>query len=133
MLDLHTSLAEEVNDKWGLSRGDDIYETNARHRSTEEYKRDLTHECNLLENQRSALEESIQTGRAELASARTKVRALTTMVTNKEHELENAEEELSKVNASISRGEGDVEQLLNHKRMLEAKIKQIKEALFLRF
>lgn len=129
MLDLHTSLAEEVNDKWGLSRGDDIYETNARHRSTEEYKRDLTHECNLLENQRSALEESIQTGRAELASARTKVRALTTMVTNKEHELENAEEELSKVNASISRGEGDVEQLLNHKRMLEAKIEQIKEAL----
>lgn len=129
MLDLHTSLAEEVNDKWGLSRGDDIYETNARHRSTEEYKRDLTRECNLLENQRSALEESIQTGRAELASARTKVRALTTMVANKEHELENAEEELSKLNDSISRGEGDIEQLLNRKRQLEAKIEQIKEAL----
>ena len=129
MLDLHTSLAEEVNEKWGLNRGDDIYETHAKHRTTEEYKRDLSRECSLLENQRSALEESIKTGRTELASARTKVRALTTMVTNKERELDNAEEDLSRINALLTRGEGDVEKLLSRKQALEAKIDQIKAAL----
>ena len=129
MLDLHTSLAEEVNEKWGLNRGDDIYETKAKHRSTEEYKRDLTRECSLLENQRSALEESIKAGRTELASARTKVRALTTMVSNKERELDNAEEDLSRINALLARGEGDVENLLSRKQALEAKIDEIKAAL----
>lgn len=129
MLDLHTSLAEEVNDKWGLSRGDGIYETKAKHRSTEEYKRDLSRECSLLENQRSALEESIRTGREELASARTKVRALTTMVSNKEHELEDTERELAKVNEALSRGEGDLGNLNYRKQVLEAKIEQIKTAL----
>lgn len=129
MLDLHTSLAEEVNDKWGLSRGDDIYETKAKHRSTEEYKRDLSRECSLLENQRAALEESIKIGRTELASARTKVRALTTMVTNKERELDNAEEDLSRINTLLERGEGDVEKLQSRKEALEAKINQIKATL----
>lgn len=129
MLELHTSLAQEVNEKWGLNRGDDKYETGTRHRSTEEYKRDLSRECSLLENQRGALEESIKRGREELATARTRVRALTTMVTNKENELANAESELSRVNTSLARGEGDLNQLLDRKRMLEAKIDQIKEAL----
>ena len=129
MLDLHTSLAEEVNEKWGLNRGDDIYETKSRHRSTEEYKRDLSRECSLLENQRSALEESIRTGREELASARTKVRALTTMVNNKEYDLAVAEQELAKVNDALSHGEGDLEQLQARKQSLEAKIEQIKVAL----
>ena len=129
MLDLHTSLAEEVNDKWGLSRGDDIYETKAKHRSTEEYKRELSRECSLLENQRSALEESIRTGREELASARTKVRALTTMVSNKEHELEDTERELAKVNEALARGEGDLGNLNYRKQVLEAKIEQIKQSL----
>ena len=129
MLDLHTSLAEEVNDKWGLSRGDDIYETNSKHRSTEEYKRDLSRECSLLEKQQSALEESIKTGREELASARTKVRALSTMVSNKEHELEDTERELAKVNEALARGEGDLGTLNYRKQVLEAKIEQIKTAL----
>ena len=129
MLELHTSLAEEVNEKWGLNRGDDKYETGAKHRSTEEYKRDLSRECSLLENQRTALEESIKTGREELASARTKVRALTTMVSNKEHELEDTERELAKVNGALSRGEGDLGKLNYRKQMLEEKIEQIKTAL----
>lgn len=129
MLDLHTSLAEEVNDKWGLSRGDDIYETQSKHRSTEEYKRDLSRECSLLEKQQSALEESIKTGREELASARTKVRALTTMVSNKEHELEDTERELAKVNEALARGEGDLGNLNYRKQVLEAKIEQIRTAL----
>lgn len=129
MLDLHTSLAEEVNDKWGLSRGDDIYETYSKHRSTEEYKRDLSRECSLLEKQQSALEESIKTGREELASARTKVRALTTMVSNKEHELEDTERELAKVNEALARGEGDLGNLNYRKQVLETKIEQIKTAL----
>lgn len=46
--DLHTRLAE-VNRKYGLDRGDDIHETDARHRSTAEYNRDLHRENARLE------------------------------------------------------------------------------------
>ena len=37
---LHDELEAEVNKKWGLERGSNMEETKAKHRSTEEYKRD---------------------------------------------------------------------------------------------
>lgn len=39
MLALHDELAK-VNEKWGLKRGDSIAESGAKHRTTEEYKRE---------------------------------------------------------------------------------------------
>ena len=129
MLELHTSLAKEVNEKWGLMRGDDRFVTGAKHRSTEEYRRDLSRECSLLENQKSALEESIKTGREELAAARTKVRSLTTMVENRQRELQTACDELQRVDDALKRGEGDVAQFLEEKRKLEARIALIRDNL----
>ena len=41
MLALHDELAK-VNEKWGLMRGDSIAVTGAKHRTTEEYKRELS-------------------------------------------------------------------------------------------
>lgn len=129
MLALHTSLAEEVNDKYGLSRGDDIYETGARHRSTEEYKRDLARECTRMEERRAALDTSIKTANLTLAQARTKVRALTTMVENKRTALDSAQKELAKVNRSIEAGEGDMSELLKWKKDVETKIERLEAEL----
>ena len=46
--ELHDEFAE-VNKKYGLDRGDNIHETGAKHRTTEEYKQWLWEECNRLE------------------------------------------------------------------------------------
>ena len=47
-LQLHNELAV-VNERWGLGRGRSIMETGARHRSTEEYRRELRQQCDALE------------------------------------------------------------------------------------
>jgi uncharacterized protein YoxC len=126
MLKLHTSLAEEVSEKWGLARGDDKYETGAHHRSTEEYKRDLSRECTLMEQQREALGQSLETGRLELRQATTRVRALTTMVENKQNELDSTMNELDKINKALDKGEGDMDALYRKKREIETNVDRIK-------
>ena len=50
MRDLHTRFAE-VSRKYGLDRGEDIRESGARHRSTDEYNRELHHKNSMLESQ----------------------------------------------------------------------------------
>ena len=47
MRELHSRLAE-VNEKYGLERGDDITITGAKHKSTETYRRELADECRTL-------------------------------------------------------------------------------------
>ena len=48
---------------------------------------------------------------------------------HKEHELEDTERELAKVNNALERGEGDLGNLGYRKQVLEAKIEQIKQSL----
>ena len=48
--ELHSRLAE-VNEKYGLERGDDITITGAKHKSTETYRRELADECRTLSNE----------------------------------------------------------------------------------
>ena len=55
---LHNELYEEVNSHWGLERGSNKAETGARHRSTEEYKRDLVREVQSLEYTKEGLEKA---------------------------------------------------------------------------
>lgn len=50
MRELHSRLAE-VNEKYGLERGDDITITGAKHKSTETYRRELANECRTLSNE----------------------------------------------------------------------------------
>ena len=56
---LHTALEREVNRKWGLERGSNMAETKARHRSTEEYKRDLVREVTHLLLKKDILDKEI--------------------------------------------------------------------------
>lgn len=52
---LHDGFYKEVGQKWGLERGSNMAETKAKHRSTEEYKRDLVSEVCGLETTKEGL------------------------------------------------------------------------------
>lgn len=94
-----------VNAKWGLERGDDIRETGAHHRTSEEYWQWLRGECNKLEGNKNSLAEEI-TGlkdslvllNREVHKNEIKLKGLTTMVSNKMtvlNDLERQRQELS--------------------------------------
>lgn len=91
---LHDDLAV-VNEKWGLNRGDDIYQTGARHRTTEEYWRDLTNECTGLENKSDKLKKENDSLASEIAKKRKAVRGLQTMIDNLTREYEDLEQLLA--------------------------------------
>ena len=61
--DKHDAFYEEVSKKWGFERGDNMAETKARHRSTEEYKRDLVSQIRELEITANSLVNLCLTGR----------------------------------------------------------------------
>lgn len=110
MRDLHTRLAE-VNRKYGLNRGDDIYETGARHRSTAEYNRDLHRENARLEILIS--DKSGQLSRLEdlIKKAETRVKGLTTMIANLERQEAELNDEIAQLETDIDNGAGDVSEL----------------------
>lgn len=80
MTKLHDELEAEVNHKWGLDRGSNMAETKAKHRSTEEYKRDLVNTVEDLEK---------QTHRLEI-----KLKSLSTMIAHLEQRKEDVQNEI---------------------------------------
>lgn len=88
MRELHSRLAE-VNEKYGLERGDDITITGAKHKSTETYRRELADECRTLSNEVDMKKTLLSGLNRSITKAETKIKALQTMVSN----LEKAEAE----------------------------------------
>ena len=88
MRELHSRLAE-VNEKYGLERGDDITITGAKHKSTETYRRELADECRILSNEVGMKKTLLSGLNRSITKAETKIKALQTMVSN----LEKAEAE----------------------------------------
>ena len=86
MRELHSRLAE-VNEKYGLERGDDITITGAKHKSTETYRRELADECRALSNEVGMKKTLLSGLNRSITKAETKIKALQTMVSN----LEKAE------------------------------------------
>ena len=88
MRELHSRLAE-VNEKYGLERGDDITITGAKHKSIETYRRELADECRTLSNE-VGMKKTLLSGLNRcFTKAETKIKSLQTMVSN----LEKAEAE----------------------------------------
>ena len=88
MRELHSRLAE-VNEKYGLERGDDITITGAKHKSTETYRRELADECRTLSNEVGMKKTLLSGLNRSITKAETRIKALQTMVSN----LEKAEAE----------------------------------------
>ena len=110
MRDLHTQLAE-VNRKYGLNRGDDIYETGARHRSTAEYNRDLHRENAKLETLIDDNREHLSQLEDEIRKSERRVKGLTTMIANLERQEAELNDERARLESDIENGAGDVSEL----------------------
>ena len=78
---LHSDFAK-VNARWGMSRGSSIAETGARHRSTEEYRRQLSQQCTDIEQQIDRHERTLAELQADIRLANRRVKGLSSMVEN---------------------------------------------------
>lgn len=107
MRELHTRFAE-VNRKYSLDRGDDIHETGACHRSTAEYNRDLHRENARLETLIGDKSEQLTRLEEQIKKAETRVKGLTTMITNLERQEWELNDEIAQLEEQIENGAGDV-------------------------
>ena len=110
MKQLHDHLAE-INRKWGLDRGDSIEETGAKHRSLENYRRDLLHENMALEMELSEKRRTLADLNSEIQKAERAVKGLTTMIGNLEQQQKNVEAEILRLEFQLRNGQGNVEEL----------------------
>ena len=109
-LRLHNELAE-VNARWGLGRGQSIMETGARHRTSEEYRRELRQECDDLELQISEKHETLKELYADIRKAEKRCKGLTTMISNLEARETGLNSEIAQLEADIESGTGDAADL----------------------
>ncbi len=127
-LALHDRLAK-VNEKWGLGRGTSITETGARHRSTEEYRRDLDAECSSLADEIRSHKRTLSELDVEIKKAGTRVKGLNTMIGNLNRQKGDLEARLAKVNADLITGEGDKLAVEKQKEELENSLAEIEAKL----
>ena len=110
MKQLHDHLAE-INRKWGLNRGDSMVETGAKHRSLENYRRDLLHENMALEMELNDKRRTLADLNAEIQKAERAVKGLTTMIGNLEQQQKNVEAEIHHLELQLQKGQGNAEEL----------------------
>ena len=89
-----------INAKWGLKRGQSIKETGAKHRSTEEYRREAAHLESEVESLKGRKRESLSELDAlyqEMNTLKRKIRSFTTMVVNLERQREDIEGQIADI------------------------------------
>ncbi len=128
MKDLHSQLAE-VNRPWGLVRGTSIAETHARHRSSEEYRRSLTEECNSLENTISSHKSELEQIQADIRRALKAKKGLETMIANLQRQIEANKALIEKFNEQMRAKVGDPERLKAECDRLKAENARLEESL----
>lgn len=124
MLALHDELAK-VNEKWGLMRGDSIAVTGAKHRTTEEYKRELSGQCTTLEGQIEENKRILKQLYDEIRFAEKRVKGLTTMTLNLEQRKDELEEEIATVNEELKNGKGNSEELHERIKKLDNDLQKV--------
>lgn len=121
-LQLHNELAV-VNERWGLGRGRSIMETGARHRSTEEYRRELRQQCDALEIEIGDKHETLRELYADIRKAEKRCKGLSTMVGNLETKETELNAQLAQLEADLSSGAGDAAELRRRIADLEDKLR----------
>lgn len=126
MTKLHSELQEAVGEKWGLERGSNMAETKARHRSTEEYKRELVSEvCNLQSTREELLK---QIHRAEI-----KLKGISTMIANLQARKEAIQEQIDVIARQLEQSGVDKEKLSQQMNELHKQMVGIDEKLKVRY
>lgn len=128
MLALHDGLAV-CNKKWGLERGSNILETGAKHRPTEEYRRDLANECSTLESEIAVLRSQLSEINKELRKASIKQKSLATMVKNLEDEKARLINKKAELETLIQKGNMDTKLLLSQLEKLNHELSTVDEKL----
>ena len=124
MLALHDELAK-VNEKWGLNRGNSIAVTGAKHRTTEEYRRDLTEQCTTLEGQIEENKKILKQLYDDIRFAEKRVKGLTTMTLNLEQRKEELEKEIATVNEELKNGKGNSDELHERIKKLDNDLQKV--------
>ena len=122
MRELHSRLAE-VNEKYGLERGNDITITGAKHKSTEVYRRELADECRTLSEDVETKKVLLSALNNSITKAETRIKALQTMVSN----LEKAEAEKQ---ATIAELEDYMKNHLGEATEIKTKITAVRKELW---
>lgn len=125
---LHDEFAV-VSNKWDMERGTSIKETGAKHRSTEEYMRHLQEVCFTLQQEAEQHRKVIHDLNAEIKLAKTRVKGLTTMVTNSENKLSSVEREISVVQQKLDSKTGDELELQARIRTLRTRKSELEDEL----
>ena len=126
MTKLHSELQEAVSEKWGLERGSNMEETRARHRSTEEYKRELVSEvCNLQSTREDLLK---QIHRAEI-----KLKGISTMIANLQARKDDIQTQIDQIAQQLGQSGADNDELANKIALLRKEMEGIDEKLAVRY
>ena len=126
MTKLHSELQEAVSEKWGLERGSNMEETRARHRSTEEYKRELVSEvCNLQSTREDLLK---QIHRAEI-----KLKGISTMIANLQARKDDIQTQINQIAQQLGQSGADNDELANKIALLRKEMEGIDEKLVARY
>lgn len=128
MLALHDELAV-YNSKWGLERGTNIYETGARHRSSEEYRRELSEECTTLEKKIVVHHQLLNQLNNDIHKARIKYKGLTTMIQNLEAKQKILYDKKAELETTLSKGNGDSSILTAQLKKLNEDMNKVSEKL----
>lgn len=129
MKQLHSDFFSEVNTRWGMSRGTNISETGARHRSTEEYRRMLSEECTSIEENIKRHQQVLGELQTDIRLAERRVKGLTTMVANLEVQKAEKESLLSAAELDLKENKGNAAELAARIKMLEKELQGISRQL----
>ena len=122
---LHDDLENEVSQKWGLERGNDIATTKARHRSISEYRHDLITEVSQLQTTKEDLLKQIH--RAEI-----KLKGISTMIANLHTRKDEVQEQIDLIARQFGQSGVDNADLAAQMSKLRKELESIDAKLVLR-
>lgn len=125
---LHTELAE-VNEKWGLKRGDSVAQTGAQHKTYLQWlkeqilgnKKTIKEQGETITRQSTEISEQKQqlyAINAEIKTAEKKLKSFTSMLNNLKEQKEHLEIEITALEEMRDTGNEEVEQQLKEKQQL---------------
>lgn len=126
--ELHSDFAE-VNKRWGMSRGNSISATGAKHRTTEEYRRNLSEECTNIEEQVVRHKKTLSDLKLEISLAERRVKGLTSMVDNLRKAKAEKEAQLSALERILQNHQGDTAAIISERERLEKELASIQAKL----
>ncbi len=128
MKTLHSEFAE-VNRRWGMERGTSVSETGARHRTTEEYRRQLSEQCTTIEQTITAHQRTLISLQSDIRLAERRVKGLTSMVGNLLQEKAEKGATLAELHRQILAGHDNPDALRRQVHQLEKELSSIQTKL----